>query len=281
MKNYIFIVLFLCLCISCITIPERTISQSRQNQVLTFNKITPGSYLLNSCGYSVLPATDGNLIICGTTMTYSFDCEEGLILKAYTNGDYLWARTFSGIDNSCGQCRYIKQIKDGLVLVGTAKFNKDRGDDIALIKIDNEGNTVWSKNFGSNGDDYGYSMELTSDNGYIIAGSTNQPSNLFYLVKTDDSGNLIWEKTFGQTGSAATAYSVKQTKDKGFIIAGDIVVSNTPNSADVYIVKIDENGNSLWAKTFNINAADSANSLLQTSDGEYMVCGTSGDKKYF
>ena len=99
---------------------------------------------------------------------------------------------------------------------------------------------VWEKTFGGTSEDYGNSVQETSDGGYIIAGHTysfGAGGGDVYLVKTDSSGNLVWEKTFGGA-NWDVGYSVQVTGDGDYIIAGR-TYSFGAGGLDVYLVKVD------------------------------------------
>ena len=135
----------------------------------------------------------------------------------------------------------------------------------------------WNKTFGGTDDDWAWSVQQTSDGGYIIAGTTESYGagyGDFWLVKTDSEGNEEWNKTFGGTYSDG-ARSVQQTSDGGYILAGD-TFSYGAGYSDFWLVKTDSEGNKEWSKTFGGNAWDGARSVQQTSDGGYIIAGYTG-----
>ncbi len=133
--------------------------------------------------------------------------------------------------------------------------------------------TEWNKTYGGTTGDIPYSLQQTTDGGYILAGSTYSSArkNDFWLVKTDQNGDQEWNRTFG--GEAFdVAYSVKETTDGGYIIAG-YTASFGAGSDDFWLVKTDLNGNKIWDKTFGGSGQDRARSVEQTSDGGYILVG--------
>jgi hypothetical protein len=143
--------------------------------------------------------------------------------------------------------------------------------DILLIKTDANGNIIWAKTYGGTGADYAYSVQQTSDGGYIVAGETTSfgaGSADILLIKTDANGNIIWTKTYGRT-SYDLALSVQQTSDSGYIVAGGIGMG----LGDIFLIKTDANGNIIWTKTYGGIGSDYAYSVQQTSDGGYIVAG--------
>jgi len=137
---------------------------------------------------------------------------------------------------------------------------------------------IWSKSFGEDNNDEGYFVMSTDDKGCIALGYTiqNQTHNLdIYVVKIDKNGNKEWEKTYGGDGYDYGKSIIKT--EEGYVIVG---FSNSTKSVeydyDIYLLKIDENGNKEWEKTYGDNGVEEGNSILQTDEGNYIITGSTG-----
>lgn len=129
-----------------------------------------------------------------------------------------------------------------------------------------------SATFGGSANEQAYSVQQTQDGGFIIAGQTKSygTGTDAYLVKTDQSGKEQWHKNFGGS-SQDICYSVRQTKDGGFILAGQTVSYGT--GGDVYLVKTDSSGNELWHKNLGGSGGELGRSVQQTQDGGFIIVG--------
>ncbi len=184
-----------------------------------------------------------------------------------------WYRTFGGIDHDNGYS--VQQTTDGGYIIVGYTFSSANLNDVYLIKVDGGGNEQWSKTFGGSSGDYGYSLQQTSDDGYIIVGTTNSFGaglSDVYLIKTDANGNQQWYKTFGGSDKDY-GYSVQQTTDGGYIITGT-TYSFGAGYSDVYLIKTDANGNQTWYKTFGwMSCWEEGYSVQQDSYGRYIIAG--------
>ena len=136
------------------------------------------------------------------------------------------------------------------------------------------GHTNWNKTYGGFRIEVAYSVIQTSDGGYAIAGYTTTygaGKHDFWLVKTDSTGNLEWSRTYGGPESNEEAYSVIQTSDGGYLIAGE--KSDGDGEEDFWLVKTDSSGNLEWSRTYGGSGGDVARSVIQTSDGGYVIAG--------
>jgi hypothetical protein len=220
-------------------------------------------------GYSVQQTTDGGYIITGLTGSFGVDEWDWdvWLIKTDASGDTLWTNIFGGDDWDWGTS--VQQTTDGgYIITGrTTSFGAGQ-QDVWLIKTDASGDTLWTKTFGGSLGDGGFSVQQTTDGGYIITGNTLGD---VWLIKTDASGDTLWTKTFGGSDSE-WGNSVQQTTDGGYIITG-VTGSFGAGSEDVWLINTDASGDTLWTKTFGGIILDRGTSVQQTTDGGYIITG--------
>jgi hypothetical protein len=137
--------------------------------------------------------------------------------------------------------------------------------------------TLWTRTYGGSEKDIGYSVQQTSDGGYIIAGSTEsfgEDSSDVYLIKTDMNGDTDWTRTYGGSDSYH-GYSVQQTTDGGYIVAGWKKPLSSVNE-DIYIVKTNASGTPDWIRSYGEAGRERAYSVKRTTDGGYIITGSMG-----
>jgi hypothetical protein len=225
-------------------------------------------------GYSVQETSDGGYIIAGYTGSFGAGGEDVYLVKTDSLGDTLWTKTYGG--SLYEGCQSVRITSDGgfIIVAWTNSFGAGR-DDIYLIKTDPVGDTLWTRLYGDSLDEWGYSAEETSDGGFILAGYTatfGAGGGDVYLIRTDSLGNTLWSKTYGDTAQDIS-YSVEQTSDGGFIVTG-FTKSFGAGEEDVYLIKTDASGDSLWTRTYGGTIRDKGRSVHQTSDGGYIIGGS-------
>lgn len=225
---------------------------------------------------SIKQLADGSLIASGFTWDFgdtSGNYYKNILMKLDSSGDTLWTKRFGspGVIIGEGLGSSVDTTDDGgFVLVGKY-INGINGNDFYVVKTNANGDSLWTKLYGGSGSDIPRAVRITSDGGFIIAGTTksfgvNPAMGNMWLIKTNSSGDTMWTKTFGGTG-AEDCYSVRQTKDGGYIMAG-----RTGN--DIYVVKADSNGIQQWAKSYPLAGPnDAGRDIIQTSDGGYALAG--------
>jgi predicted secreted protein len=228
----------------------------------------------DDAGCSVRQTSDGGYVVVGYTSSYGAGGDDVWLIKTDSNGDEAWDRTFGETSDDMGVS--FQQTSDGgYVIAGYTSSYGAGGDDVWVIKTDSDGNEAWDKTFGGTSDDNGVSVQQTSDGGYVIAGYTSSygaGAGDVWLIKTDSNGNEAWDKTFGGASEDA-AWSVQKTSDSGYVIAG-YTSSYGAGGDDVWLIKTDSNGNEAWDKTFGGTPFDNGMSVQQTSDGGYVIAGS-------
>jgi hypothetical protein len=227
----------------------------------------------DDAGFSLIQTSDGGYAIAGYTSSFGAGGADVYVVKLDANGNLQWTKTIGGKNKDSG--RSLIQTSDGGYLIAghTESFGAGK-DDVYVVKLDANGNLQWTKTIGGPSDETGFSLIQTSDGGYVIAGGTESfgaGEADVYVVKLDANGNLQWTKTIGGE-YFDWGLSLIQTSDGGYAIAGSTKSFGT-GEWDVYVVKLDANGNLQWTKTISGENDDRGNSLIQTSDGGYAITG--------
>jgi len=223
--------------------------------------------------FSIQQTSDGGYIVAGYTNSYTHGGYDFAIYKLTSNGSKVWFKHYGGANEDRGFS--IQQTSDGgYIVAGYTNSYTHGNNDFAIYRLNSSGNKVWFKHYGGANNDYGHSIQQTSDGGYIVAGETHSysyGSGDFAIYKLNSSGNKVWFKHYGGT-SSDYGYSIQQTSDGGYIVAG-YTNSYTYGGYDFAIYRLNSNGNKLWFKHYGGGNSDEAYSIQQTSAGDYIVAG--------
>jgi hypothetical protein len=218
--------------------------------------------------YSLVATSDGGYAIAGSTSSFGVGNGDAWLVKTDALGNMQWNHTYGG-----GGWDYAYSLvvtpDGGYAIAGvTQSFSHNIYEDAWLVKTDASGNMQWNKTYGGESWDGAYSLIVTSDGGYALAGYTTPVGegwNL-WLIKTDSLGNSEWSRTYGGTGDDV-ARSLIATPDGGYALAGGI------SGGDFWLVKTDSLGNKQWDRTYGGQGYEIAYSLIATSDGGYALAG--------
>jgi hypothetical protein len=218
--------------------------------------------------YSIIQASDGGYAVCGS-MTYS-GAEDGdvLVFKTSSYGTLEWAKEIGvmGWDEAFS----LVQTSDGGYAVAGGTRSLGAGSaDFLVLKLSSSGTLEWARTFGDmNSDACANSIIQTSDGGYAVAGGIYISATADYeiaVIKLNSSGGLQWARTFGELSSVDYAYSIVQTSDGGYALAGE-------TNGGCLIMKLDPSGGPVWAKTYG-GTNSNFRSVIQSQDGGYVAAG--------
>jgi hypothetical protein len=216
-------------------------------------------------GYGGEQTSDGGYIITGAAGPSSD--KDIYLLKIDANGDLDWLQVYPSTGYDFGWC--VEQTSDnGYIVGGYNSSNPDRG---YLMKTDPDGNIVWDLSCA----DAIYSAIQTSDNGYAFTGDDWE----VFLAKADADGNIVWTRNYpmGDYWWLSYGYSLQQTSDHGYILAGEIIPHGYLPPSDVLLIRTDANGDTLWTRTYGGPTGDPhddrAMSVQLTLDNGYVLAG--------
>jgi hypothetical protein len=223
----------------------------------------------SSRGYSVIQTSDGGYAITGVAESMA------TLLKVDANGTLQWSKTFNLGSETYGYS--VQQTSDGgYAIAGYARDETvdDYTNDVCLIKTDKNGALQWNKTYGGSGNQMAYSMILTSNGEYVIAGSAQtEDSTSAMLLKVDANGVEKWMKVYNSTNDNF-GQSLVAAPDGGYAIAG-YSYNDATYTDDVYLVKTDANGTMQWSQTYGTADYDRGYSIVTTPEGGYAIAGYS------
>ncbi|MCB9187322.1 MAG: T9SS type A sorting domain-containing protein [Flavobacteriales bacterium] len=192
---------------------------------------------------SMVETADGNLLISGFTETVE-NSYQFLALKVTLAGDTLWSRKYGG--SEWDFCKQAVAIPTGGAALFGQTYSSGAGEgDFYLIRINDSGDTLWTRTYGGSGDEYGESISLANDGGFFLGGYTSSfgaGGYDMYVVRTDASGDTLWTKTIGGVEDDM-AYAIAATADGGYVIGGG-TYNQSPDKLDLILYK--EGGSQQW-----------------------------------
>jgi len=222
---------------------------------------------------SVIQTSDGGYALVGGTMGANGETYDAYLVRTDADGNEMWAKSYGGDDGEFATS--IDETQDGGFIIGGATESFGEGAlDVYLIRTDGNGEVRWARTYGGEDWDVAWDVRATSDDGFIAAGETKSFSEYgmdVYLVKTDADGNAIWAKNYGGEGRQ-TAQAVWEASEGDFVVGG-YTYTYEEWGQDIYIGRVDADGEVLWVKTYGGPGKDIAHSIMQAVDGAWIVAG--------
>jgi hypothetical protein len=250
--------------------------RTNANGIVLWSKEYGGAIGLSDKGYSVRETSDGGFIITGTTETYGSGGDDVYVLKVNSTGTVQWTTTIgsAGTTSVMDAGREVQETNDGgYIVVGYTSAVDINFSDVYLIKLNSSGVVQWKKTYGGGSYDIGYTVQQTTDNGYIIGATTNSygAGNWdAYLIKTDANGVIQWSKAYGKSGEDR-AQCARQTSDGGYILCGRSSSFGAGNF-DAVLYRTDATGTLLWTKGYG-GSGDDQGFYVRPTGTSYVFCG--------
>ncbi|MDP1675538.1 MAG: Ig-like domain-containing protein [Bacteroidota bacterium] len=227
--------------------------------------------------YDVVENNDGSFFV-GGSIGLDFETRNGWLLKCNSNGDTVFTKTI--IENGFNEIQALQKFGSNIIVAGNyiPKIDSARyAPAVPWVKMMNiAGDLLWSFKYQDLAPSYIQASTVNPNGEILLAGTTSNPNSSFsdiWIAKTNSVGNLIWSKTYGGTAQDHAA-CISPLKDGGYLITGGYETSQW-ETHDLYVMKIDENGNQLWFKRFAYDGPDNGWSVCETADGGFLIGGAS------
>ena len=220
---------------------------------------------------STIVSSDNNLIICGNA-NYDFYWS---LIKTTKLGNELWRNDFPSDDWWQNGCALVEVENGNLFVCGDTHRNMaNSGVDILLVKTNPDGDTLWTKTYGSQDYDHGQNIIETSDGNILVSGHTGGsdsiPAGDIYLLKLDYNGDTLWTRRFVDPGKQIVKHLL-ETKNGEYLITG--ANQDNGNPYELYLLKVDANGTKLWDKKIGPATGKYGHSTIELSNDNLVICG--------
>jgi uncharacterized delta-60 repeat protein len=223
--------------------------------------------------YAVQETSDEGYIVAGYTYSFGNGESDYWILKLTSEGEVEWQFTYGGTGEDAAYA--IRETSDGgYIVAGYTYYFGSQTSDTWILKLTSEGDIEWQHIYGGTGDDVAYSVEETSDEGYIVAGDSNSFGNKeseLWVLKLSSIGGVEWEHNYGGSDNDYLNF-IQETSDEGYVVIGSTYSVGNGDS-DVLALKLSSTGDIEWQRTYGGSEEDVAYCIKETSDEGYIAAG--------
>lgn len=227
---------------------------------------------------AIIESSDHNFFICGNTLRNQFISRSDILLiKTNSDGDTLWTKVYGGIKDDYG-CQILKSTDGNIVICCFSySYTSESCCDIYLIKVNTNGDTLWTKTYLEEGQEIPFHFMQTQNGEFLVTGKNDDfdyPFNDLYLLKIDANGDKIWDKK-NRAHMGKYGFSAVELANGDLLICGN---HNVNWGGQVLLVKTDNLGNVYWEKEIgDSNLSENGNSVKQNLDGTFTIAGSSYD----
>ncbi|MEP7170805.1 MAG: T9SS type A sorting domain-containing protein [Bacteroidota bacterium] len=248
------------------------LSKLDSNENLQWTKIYGGPG--NDQGGTVKQTLDGGYIISGDENGFGAGLADCYLIRTDSQGTIIWSKTY-GLSQSETFWKIVLTSDSNYIAVGTSYSSGNQSGDILVAKLNDFGDTLWTRFIGGPVYDSGINLTPTDDGGCAICGrvySYGAGLRDVMLCRIDANGNILWFKTYGGLYTEE-GMAVAHTSDNGFIITGASESFSNNQYYDVYMIKTDSAGNVIWSKNYGGDNIDATYCIVEAPDGGYVVAG--------
>ncbi len=234
----------------------------------------------NDFPFPVACASDSGFLVAGTTYSYGIGTPDEAnfwLFRVDVNGDSSWSRAFGGHNGE--HCSSFAPVSGGGWVLGGNVESDSSGVDMMLLRVNAEGDSLWTAVHAWSGDQFCWSVRQTMDGGYVMTGKTDRAGTQWAdmcMIKADSLGNMVWTRVYGLVEGDEWGIDVRQMSDGGYaVLAGyNDTSQQDPLSARYWLVRTNEAGDSIWSHHYGGTTYDQPQSLDLTEDGGFVLAGT-------
>ena len=228
----------------------------------------------DASGNALVSTADGGYLIVGAAGVFSVDgsdpAKDIFIIKTDAKGIPVWNKTYG--KQAQEYASDVKVTDGGYIVAGTTASLGDGMEDMFLMKIKDNGDTLWNHTYGGKESDYGMSV-LPVAGGYLLAGTTKDTTGNqdIMLIMADKDGQMKWKKTYG--GKDPEDFGgITTVPGGGYVIAGSAYDVNTTGNR-YYLVRLNEKGDTLWTHSYPAEKNETAHGIAVTADKGFIIAG--------
>ena len=223
----------------------------------------------------VLVMPDDGFLVVGGTNSFGEGSSDAWLLKLDAQGDVEWQKTYGEFQED--EIRHVRFTTGGnIALVGHTSSFGAQGHDYWFMILDNRGEIVSQFRYGGTGEDSAKGLISLAENGYILAGETTSfTSDLedYWVLRLDRNGMPLWQMILSGSNDDRLR-AVVPDGENGFVLAGESR-SFTTHLRDIWMVRMNVEGNLAWQKAYSGKEDDCARDLLMTGDRGFLMTGFS------
>ncbi len=224
--------------------------------------------------FAVAVLEEGGYLLGGNTFSTGAGGQDCLLIKLDDEGGVIWQVTYGG--EGTDNIQSLLETPDGEFIVAGYTESFGVGEfDCWVLKLDPDGNIIWQKTYGGSAIEYGKAIRNTSDGGLVLlvnTGSFGAGTHDIWVIKLTHDGDITWQKTYGST-AVENSYTIEETLDGGFVIAGNVNNLNSENMSDTCVIKLASDGRLEWSRKYGGPADDNAYAVTPLANGGYLVAG--------